>query len=380
MKKILFLSIFVTLLLSACKEQVLVNPNETLIADNVIQIRVNNSYKVTTGQDTAYTEKNLRTIYSAMSISGVNIVAWQWEFAENNSTYSGKTVEFWHNLAPGVVTQVSLLGLDDQGSQHLAQINVKIVYSLDGLPGLMFVSSSPVGDGTYNVVFASHKKGMRGINGVYGYTGTVNSWEIQTVAAQDTNFNWDQGQLVPVTNGSGKFIALRVNLYPADYEIHAGKIDPNDPSNLLWATNWGIYQNGKFTLHSDGSVSPVADVDLPGDNGDEGQNAIIRYTITDSSIVVFTNDFMDANTAFIQLQDSSGVWQAPILEDSVTNFSNWKKKEINFSDFPIPGLLIFRFGLDINNPDATLSNNMSQSSYWDNDFQYLIFKVVSVGK
>ncbi|MFA5184663.1 MAG: hypothetical protein WC456_04025 [Patescibacteria group bacterium] len=381
-----YLKYFVLLLVLAifgCQEKILVEPDDAEpVASGKIEIQMSILNK-STSATRVQTEQFLKTTYQAKAKAGVNIVSWQWTIAENNYQSSNSMVEFWHAIKPGSITFVNLVGVDDKGQAHMAVDTVEIVHSLDGLPGLAFVSSAPAGtSGLYNLVFAAHKKSMQGLgNGAYGYTGSVTGspWTIKTIAPVDTNLNLVNGSLVPANTGDiGKFVAIRVSLVPADYEVHAGRIDQTT-GRLIWASSWGPFADGNFSLLDQGSVKPLVPANLPGSGGDQGPNAVIRRDINAASLTIYTNHFSPFIAGFVQLQDSSGVWQTPLAETSVEGFPNWGKIEIPFSNFPIPQVLFFRFGPSINSP-AVLSTHMPGSSYWDTSFQYLVMKVVVLSK
>jgi len=378
--KILFLLFFVITFIG-CQEKVLVEPNDSAapVNDGKISIEVSNLYKTTSGADTVLTEKYLRTRYQAIAKNGITISTWQWTFAENGQKSSSPSIEFWHSLDPGAVTQVTLVGVDSDGIAHVTTVHVKIVYSLDGLPGFAFVSSTPIGNNLFNVVFVAHKKGLQGLSGnSYGYSGNVTSpaWTVKTIAPADTNSNLVNGAVVPAAVGDiGKFVVIRVALSPGDYQLPIGKVASN--GNLIWGSFWGNFKDNKFTLNSSGGITGISMATVPGTFGDEGVNPIIRMDIDSTNIVLYTK-YQDSFTAgFIQLQAANGVWQTALPETAVSGYANWGKIQIKFADFPMSDLLIFRFGPDIS-AASTFSVNMALSQYWDSAFQCLKLKTVPV--
>lgn len=354
----------------------------TPLDDGLISIRVtvaSDGFKSSLGDsDTVSTEKYLRTTYQAISVPNVTIVNWQWTFNENNAKSNGSTVEFWHSLDPGSITSVVLVGVEANGTAHIATKWVKIVYSLDGMPGFVMVSKTPVEGGSFNYLFAAHKKGMQGTKGPYGYTGNTMSptWSIMPLAVTDTNYNFVSGALIAAPMGDiGKYVAIRVTLAPGEYEIHVGHIVSS--ANLIWGNFWSWFDNGKFTVNSNGDLTSLNSEGLPGASGDEGVNAVIRKDILFNSVIVYTKHTAAFTKGFIQLQKADGTWLAPQAETAVSGSPNWGKVEILFPSFPIPQYLVFRFGSNIDTP-YIFSTNMPASGYWDNIFQVLKIKIITM--
>ncbi|MFA5155219.1 MAG: hypothetical protein WC453_02190 [Patescibacteria group bacterium] len=362
-----------------CQEKIPVEPTDTPIADGQIAIKVSNLYKTASGADTVETEKFLKTTYQAIAKNGVKINAWQWTFAENNYKSANDLVEFWHSLDPGAVTSVTLVGIDESGQAHTTTVYIKIVFSLDGLPGFTCISTASAANGFYNLVFIAHKKALQGVSGAYGYSGNVTtpSWTVKVIPPADTNFNYVNGSLVPADPGSiGKFVAIRLSLTPGNnYQLPVGRVSPS--GTLNWGSFWGPFPENKFSLSDSGVVSTMPAAILPGTGGDTGPDAVIRHEIDSVGVTIYTRHLSPFNHGFIQLQDSAGVWLAPLAESPVDNFPNWGKIKIKFADFPMLQILIFRFGPDINNI-AALAENMPASGYWDGIFNYLKLKIVPV--
>ena len=375
---------------SSCVKEVSVDPNEQVpvkmvgkpLDDGLLSIKASTdntlkSASMTLAGDTVYTEKFLRTTYQAeLSSPGLVIMTYQWTFAENNSKPTGSMVDFWHGLDPGSITSVTLIGIEQNGTAHTTTRPVKIVYSLDGMPGFILVSKTPVAGGMFSYVFAAHKKGMSGVKGAYGYTGTTISpnWTVMTIAPADTNFNYVGGALVAAASGDvGKYVAIRAILYPGEYEIHVGHIKDGV---LSWGNFWSFYKEGKFTSTSTGDITGITTTGLPGVSGDEGINAVVRKDVLGLSVVIYTRHATTFAKGFIQLQYADGTWQTPIAETAVSGFPNWGKVEILYSSFPTPQILVFRFGPNTDVPGTM--DAMSSSSYWDETFQVLRMKIVPV--
>lgn len=329
--------------------------------------------------DTIATEKFLKTTYQAIASTGVTIVSWQWTFAENNAKATSATIDFWHSLDPGAKTSVTLIGVEANGTAHTATVWVKIVYSLDGMPGFILVSKTAITGGSYSYVFAAHKKGMQGVKGSYGYTGTVTSptWTIKPIAPADTNFNYVGNALMAASAGDvGKYVAIRVILCPGEYEIHAGHIDT--AGKLIWGNFWSFHVDGKFTSTANGDLTGIVTVGVPGVSGDEGANAVVRKDILATSVIVYTKYTAAFTKGFIQLQNADGTWRPVIAQTGVTGFPNWGKVEIPYTSFPTPEILVFRFGANIDTSNV-FSPNMSSSGYWDATLQVLRMKNVKLG-
>jgi hypothetical protein len=358
---VLALSVFI-----GCQSVNLVDPTGTPISDGKIVITATNLYKSAAVIDTFATEKFLETTYQA-SAKGLTIVTWQWTFGENNSKYSTATVQFWSNLDPGAVTSVTVVGVDDKGTAHTATVFVKIVYSLDGMPGFDVITCTPVPnvDNLFNVVCVGNKKALVGFGGVaYGFTGNgvTPAWSVKRITADiDTNDNLISGILVSAGNNAGKFIVIRQTLSPGNYETHFGRVQSD--STLKWGTGWGRFPGGKFTITTTGSVVPgVSDTALPGQSG----NAFTRKTITDSSVIVYNLHVAKFTSGWIQLQDSTGVWynaSSTLNETMVTGFDHWGQIEIKFKQLLIKNCLIYRYGDDSSNLGSFSANMYKSDDY-----------------
>lgn len=388
MKKYFFLmaTIAIMVLFLSCERQEYIEPADTEgpqitgvpLDDGAIEIQVTTDQKKSANSgDTILTEKWLKTTYQAIA-KKVVIAGWQWTFAENNTKADGATVPFWHGLDPGQITTVTLIGIEANGVSHSASVKVKIVYSLDGLPGMVLVSKTSAAGGTWSYVIAAHKKGMAGVKGDYGFTGTIvtPAWTITKVAAADTNYNLVNNVLVAAGSGNiGKYIAIKYTTYPSDYELHVGHIKDGV---LIFGSFWGWFNDGKYTQNLDGTLAARSVANLLGTSGDDGSNPIIRQVIGDSTVVIYTKYIAAFTKGFIQMQNADGTWKEPVAQTAVTNYPNWGKLEIKYRNFPIKDLLVFRFGPDVTNP-SVFSANMSSSTYWDTTFQYLQIKYVPLG-
>ena len=353
--------------------------------DGLISIKVSTaagnmtkSATITMANDTASVEKNMKTSLQASVVqSGLVISTWQWTFSIDNYKTTGALVDYWFALDPGSKTMVTLIGIEPSGAAHITTKWIKSVYSLDGLPGIITVSKTALAGGMYSYVIAAHKKGMAGIKGNYGYTGSVTSptWTVTPIAVVDTNYNYINGALVPAPAGDvGKYVAARIILYPAAYRIVFGRIDKT--GSLIFAKPWGWFPDGNFNVSQNGDLTGVAVVNLPGVSGDEGIGAVVRKDILASSVVVYTKHASVFTKGFAQLQNADGTWQAPLAETAVSGFPNWGKVEILYSAFPISQVLTFRFGSNIDSPG--ILDAMYTSGYWDNMLQVLTMKIVVV--
>ncbi|MHB8903744.1 MAG: hypothetical protein ACYC40_01410, partial [Patescibacteria group bacterium] len=300
MKKIYFL-VFVAIAVAinvSCTKVEYVDPEAvpqivgTPLNDGLIVILVSPggaNLKAGSVNDTINTEKWLKTTYQAIAKTGVNIVAWQWTFAENNQKVNGPVVDFWHGLDPGSKTSVTLIGIEANGTAHTTTVWIKIVNSLDGLSSMYVVTRTPVAGGMCSYVIICHKKSMSGAKGAYGYVGTITTptWVVTPIAPADTNFNYVNGLLVSASAGDvGKYVAIRFTTYPGDYEFHIGHIKTD--GTLIWGNPWDWFVGGKYTQNPNTNLYPRAIVGLPGTSGDDGANAVIRQDIGDSTVVVYT--------------------------------------------------------------------------------------------
>jgi hypothetical protein len=99
-----------------------------------------------------------------------------------------------------------------------------------------------------------------------------------------------------------------------------------------------------FHLTDDGQIIPV--IPLPGESGDQGPSAVLRFTIhNDNSVSVFVN--LDGNYSqgnpWWKYLDHNENWHAPISLSQVANFPNWGKFTVSsIDDFPITLLWGFK--------------------------------------
>lgn len=380
-----FLAVVVAaLVLTGCLKKVdLVEPSDTPLTDGKVQILGLSKAVGSSSQNYFGTMKDeIVNFRAGVKDPSLKVVSWQWTFHDDGATSSSQNPSHQFRSAIGSITTITLVGVDDHYISHLVTDTVQIVWTLDGQPGLVYVSSTAAGGGVYNIILAAHKEATRSIPGSqYAFTGDVTSprWINQVIAPGDTNYNFN-GSLVAAASGDiGKFVAVRFSAGPGDYQFAFGKISGG---TLVWVPLWGSYAtdsttNSVFlTVSATGVVTKTVPVSVPGNSGDQGNNPAVRLDIKDTSVVVYVNNFTAAASPWVQLQDSSGAWRSRIAEVTVTGFPNWGKVEVPFRQFPIAGVLVMRYGLDAT-PTVAL-NLMAVSRYYDSLFQYLRIQVVNV--
>jgi hypothetical protein len=323
--------------------------------------------------DTIYVEKGRVVNFQALA-KGLNIVNWQWSFSDDNAYSVGATTEhtFWTNV--GDVSFVTLTGVDPTGAATVKTKPVKVVWTLDGQAALYMVSCTPSGTGTFNLVFAFHKKTTSYYPGLYGFTGDMVSpaWTTKVVAVADTSWNYVNGTLVaPVSGAVGKFAIVRMTASVGYHEFAIGKIVN---SNLIWGLFWGPYatENNmlKFVIDANGTVRPYTPPSMPTSSGD----GTICNSVTDSSIILYVNNHAAFSTLinpFVRFQNSSGVYSG-VSQVAAVGYPNWGKVEMKFRNFLIQNLLIFQFG-----SNSTVSSFMRDSRYYFPLYNNIQFQFVA---
>jgi len=365
MKKLVFL--FVALVFFACKREYLPSP----VVDDGRQVTIKVAAAGTNSSgDTTLVERGLVINFSAVS-NGPEITSWQWTF-DNTTSVSGVNVSYVFMDQPPHIANVELIGTDNTGTDYKTTAYFKVVWSADGLPAVKSISSSPDSLRTgYDVILAFNKAGMRYGGSQYFYIGDMTSWKVANVLATDTNYNVIDSALQIPINGVGKYIAVRLNsLIPGDHQMGVGKI-------VNGSQLWGNFYDSTMvhlTLLNDGRLILASDTtfaSLPGSMGDNSSNPVLRFSIVDSILTIYTyNDkpFTDLSP-FITIQNPNGSNKPIQLESSVSGYPNWGQGQIKLSSL-YNNTLVMRYGTDTANV-WQFSPDMPQSSYWDSYYKVL---------
>jgi hypothetical protein len=327
--------------------------------------------------DTLPVENGSRVNFLAVS-NGPNIITWQWTFADGSTAYGASishvfTGEFF------TVEEVRLLAIDQDDQTYQRIISVQIFPSLDGAPAIKVISTTDLGGGLFRAVIAFNKVAMR-FNGEFFYIGDITSpaWVPTLIAPADTNYYIINDTLALPTNPNdiAKFVAVRMILAPGDYQLGVGRIDDGQQR---WGSFWGEFVDtlnptlAKLRMDINGNIITNAStviVNLPGESGDSGADAVVRFDQGTDSLTLYTNNLARFSSLepFIVIQDSVGIWSSAISQSALPGFENWGQIKLAYADMPMDYQLILKFGPQMSDP-MTFSSNMSQSGYYDSSFQ-----------
>jgi hypothetical protein len=324
--------------------------------------------------DTVKVESNKMFIFSYTST--IPMVSQTWEFFDGSlSNEAIASYYYWgFNQKP-----VSLVTQDGDGNTYEISVMLDLYARYPGDP-VIWLGSELVGSDKYKVSFAVYKNGITQETGPYRLFGSVtpDPWEdyIDT-SPDDTNYRYNpqNHQLLPAISGDvGRWIKVVTHsVLPGDHTMTVLK-------TVGLEDIWGNFKGSEyvsdddhssilFNLSADGTVSSATGASqLPGAGGDTGSNAVIRIDIIDDDVIVYFNNnqhysSINSWTRYL-LPDQD--WSNPLLLDAVPGFIFWAKYEDNIDNFP----LAMEFGPQINQLD-NLSENIEQSMFWDNFYNYL---------
>ena len=374
MKKIFFLIALSTIFFYGC--QIIEAPPEevtTPTSSNAIMAKVTGG--VLSG-DTLYTEQGLVVHLSAFS-SGPAITRWQWLIY--GSVYEGQTIKYVFTAVPPASTTVTLKGTDNNNTVHQKSIVVVLKGTLDGLRDVQWISSSNAGSGDFNVVIAFKNKMQ------YISTNNWNTWEPPTwaptaIPVSDISFDIENGNLVSVPDGQGKYVVVRRKLSPGDnYKIAVGKIDQQGQS--IWGTydgetvvEYDVLPNGTVVFNNENPST------YPGSTGDVGGNPVVRWEFLADRALLYINNKVptSGNSPFIRYINGADT-SAPISGTAVTGFPNWSMYTVMYSSLEeTEGLIEWFAGLNSNAPKSPLSF-LNESSYFNDDLARLRALLAQVG-
>ena len=163
------------------------------------------------------------------------------------------------------------------------------------------------------------------------------------------------------TGERGKYFSVKLTLSPGNYVMAAMK-----------GGVWGAYGDSnkvRFSIDSNGDFSwgDTSNTVLPGEIGDTGTEPVSRFGVSDpEKITIFVNNFKSlTNNCFIRLQDTTGVFQSPLVQAAVEGQNDWGKIEILASNIPANGTLKlnFNYGDQISSP-LVFNPKADQSSFY----------------
>lgn len=260
MKKPVHLSILILIIatLSGCEKVNLVDSPVKLQSSNSITIAVSKGSSIQSN-DTLNVEPGVSITFQAKS-NGPEIVTYNWTFYDDNKTSSGEIATHTYYVNTPFVTSIKLVGIDKNNNIYQFTFVVKVIASLDGLPSIQWISSSPQPDGSFNVIMAFHKAYMRFNGSDYFYIGDMTNWNTVRIMSSDTNYTIVNNILTYIPSAEvGKYIVARMSLKTGDYKMGVGKIV--DTRNI-WGTFIGSYADSvnntiiKFSVSNSGIVRP----------------------------------------------------------------------------------------------------------------------------
>ena len=290
----------------------------------------------------------------------------QWTFHNTGAT---SNEEMPHNYYDRnfFISKVSLIGVDENGTSHGAEIWLNVLPRLAGDPVIHHATQN-LGNGIFRQEFWLYKNGaVFGPGSGYKFNGTPTNWVLQDIPAADTNYRMQNGQLVAMPdNEMGKWVKAYFDSPAGDVQV-APLIRILDDYGTQWANFKGsAYVDGNnpglllYEVANDGSVTPVGGstvVQMPGVGGDQ----YLRHDLTETHAIIYQYNGPNAPNPWIQFKVNE-IWSSSnvYLTSSVEGYPEWSKYTVPLASFPI----VVKFGSNIN--DQIMNPNNMLSDYWDN--------------
>lgn len=375
MKNVLFIFLLM-LTFSACEKVDYLEPHPN--GDGTVNIIVS-SQKADTiasftnnGRTTFMVESNKFFIFSYETDLEVDYQIW--EFWDGQLSYEESPSYFYGGYD---IKEISLTIVDVDGFSHYTNSDMNLFARYPNSPYII-TNVSASGSDDYLLTAGVYKNAWYGVSGNYYLFGTItsNPWnDYQLINPADTNYRMSaNANLFSVTQEVGHWVKSELLLAPGDHSFGIVRFDGEDPI-------WGNFKNSQYVLDdnptlisfhltNDGQVIPVTP--LPGEHGDQGPLAVLRYTIhSNNSVSVFVNldeNFSSGNPWWSYL-DHNETWYTATSLAYVPDFSNWGKFTVNsINDFPIRMI----WGLYANQNNS----NMAQSMYWVSYYQYIYLNIM----
>jgi len=283
-------------------------------------------------------------------------------FHDNNTVKSGTVIS--HTFAATLnSSSFTVIAIDSSNVVHEETYEVSLVYNMN-LQLKYNYGKASLSNGKYEHKIIFLKAVLDDYSGTYGYVGTVTDpqWVNTSVPVADTNKVLKNGVVSDAPTGErGKYFSVKLTLSPGNYVMAAMK-----------GGVWGAYGDSnkvRFSIDSNGDFSwgDTSNTVLPGEIGDTGTEPVSRFGVSDpEKITIFVNNFKSlTNNCFIRLQDTTGVFQSPLVQAAVEGQNDWGKIEILASNIPANGTLKlnFNYGDQISSP-LVFNPKADQSSFY----------------
>lgn len=387
MKKLYLLMILAVVAFSSCQKIDLyeinfddLNPEN----DRVLKIAVSGgaleegSFKstATLNGDTVAIEGGFA--YNFAYSSSVPMQQVQWTFHNIGAT---SNEEMPHNYYGRnfFVSKVSLVGVDENGTAHGAEIWLNVLPRLAGDPVIHHATQN-LGNGMFRQEFWLYKNGaFFGPGSGYKFNGTPTNWVLTDIPASDTNYRMQNGQLLTMPNDEmGKWVK-------AYFDSPVGNVQVAPLIRILndYGTQWANFKGSAYAdannpglllyeVASNGSVTPVGGstvVEMPGIGGDQ----YLRFSLNDDNVIIYQYNGPSAPNPWIQFKVNE-VWSSSnvYLTATVANYPEWSQCTVARTSLP----RVMRFGSDIN--DQLPNENNELSDFWDNVYGGLFLSLASI--
>ncbi len=376
MKKLMSIFVVVLFIFSACEKEEYMDPDiDPGDGDDFITIKVSSdeSGTVTTqttaaGETMFMVESNKKFIFSYETDIQVSYVIWK--FWDEEESYEDNPIYFYsgYDIKPVTLTIVDNNG---QSYQVTAQLNLFPRYP----DSPFYITDIEESGDKYLITAGIYKNAWHAVSGNYYFIGSITNWDdYQMINPVDTNYRMSADGQLHIAEGVGHWVKTQLELYPGDHNFGVVRFIDNDPI-------WGNFKNSNFINENEptlisfhiteyGEIIPVTP--LPGEDGDQGPSAVLRFTInSDNSVTIYVNLnglFSQGNPWWSYL-DHNEQWYSPLALDPVGNFPNWGKLTIgDINDFPV--IMIWGLYEDAQN------DNMSLSKFWDYYYKYIYLHIL----
>lgn len=315
-------------------------------------------------------------VYSFTYTSTIPMNSVQWTFSNNNNVVTDPLASNYYGRQ-FIVSTVTLVGVDNQGVPHQAQLHLNCLPRVQGDP-VIYKGKTYLAPGLYRSEFWLYKNGAFMEDGDYKLKGNTTSppWTtLLTIPTADTNYRMENNQLYPMPSGqNGHWIKVFID-NPTSFDVQvAPLIRISNTYGEQWASfkgsgwvtsdNYGML---KYHVDANGDVTPIngsGGLDLPGIGGDN----YIRYGVPgNGNIIIYQNNETPFSgcSPWIQFNYNDS-WATPMLASyQAAGFPNWSQYELPITDLP----KCARFGSYIQT--GTPNSNNSSCLYWNDVYGYL---------
>ncbi len=377
MKKLFSIFVVIVFFISACEKVDYIEPNfDPIDGQGLVTIKVAHKggeasefYGRGGQQEMFMLESNKQFIFSYQTELEVDFVIW--EFWDESQSFENNPIYFYggYDIKSITLTVVTTDGQSYQVTSYLnlfprwpkTPLNIKVL--------------EPANNGNYVISAEIYKNAWHGVSGNFNFIGSVTEdpWEdYQLISPADTNYRMAANDIMHPADGMGHWLKTQIEIQPGDHSFGVVRFDGEDPI-------WGNFKNSEFVLESEPTLISfhltengqiISANPLPGEGGDMGPSAPLRYTINTNTITVFVNlvdNFTEGNPWWSYL-DHNEEWHSAIYLSAVENFPTWGKFTIPISE--LPKRLVW--GLH----SGQTNSNMFQSQLWDSYYEYCYLHLI----